>query len=99
MSVPKRAVANSFLGVNRTTWLIFSFAIMWCCAFYLMRQPQKPFAFDLPQAQGNFSHISPWSKVYPSTIFNCGTSGMFLPSCANYCDPQSRVRYVECTAP
>jgi hypothetical protein len=98
MRVRKAIPARSFLAVHWGTWLAIGIAMAWCWSFYLMRQPQKPYAFDLPQAQAGFSPSSPWSASYPSTIFNCGRAGTYLPSCANYCDPTSRIRYVACTS-
>jgi hypothetical protein len=97
MRARKTTAAKSFLGVHWATWVAVGLAMIWCWSFYLMRQPLKPYAFDLPQAQYNFSPSSPWSSARPSTIFNCGRAGTHLPSCANYCDPHSNIRYVECT--
>lgn len=80
-----------------------------------MRQPMRPNAFDLPQAQVVFPRTSPWAIAstatplydYPTTlaadtattIVNCGHAPDALPNCANYCDPQSRIRFIECPQP
>ncbi len=98
MRAQKATSAKSFLGVHWMTWLVVGFAMAWCWSFYMMRQPMKPYAFDLPQAQYRFTPASPWNTGYQSSIVNCGRAGTYLPSCANYCDPQSRIRYVECSA-
>jgi len=98
MAMQRKFETASFMGVSRTAWLVTGFAIAWCWAFYLMREPQKPYAFDLPQAQLRQPITSPWTANYQATIFNCGRPPYYLPSCSNYCDPQSRIRYVECTS-
>jgi len=73
--------------------------MIWSWSFVMLRQPIKPYAFDLPQAQVAFDPASPWKSSDPSTIVNCGRPPASLPSCANYCDPRSRIRYVECGQP
>lgn len=86
------------LGVNWPTWIVFGFAIAWCSTFYLMRQPPSPWAFDLPQAQAPGKPINVWQLMYPATVVNCGATAA-LRWCANYCDPQSNIRYIECATP
>ena len=94
----RRMTENSgLLGVNWLTWIVFGFAIAWCCAFYLMRQPPSPWAFDLPQAQVVGKPINMWQLMYPATVVNCGSTEFAW--CANYCDGGARIRYIECATP
>ncbi len=101
---------RAFLAENWHSWVIVALALGWCSIFYLARQPQTPFAFDLPQAQTNAAlpgqsstHTSDWAvsnawlSAYPTTLFNCGSAGR--ARCSNYCDQNSLVRYVECSPP
>lgn len=85
-----------FLGANSGTWMAFGLAIAWMFAFYAMRQPQTPNAFDLPQAQVVSRQVNALAVMYPSTIVNCGRAGM--ERCSNYCDQNARIRYIECTS-
>ena len=93
----RRLAENGVLGVNWPTWIVFGFAVAWCGAFYLMRQPPSPWAFDLPQAQVAGKPVNVWQLMYPATVVNCGNAG--ISWCANYCDQQDRVRYIECVTP
>jgi hypothetical protein len=99
-----------FLGEIWRSWLIVVLALGWCSIFYFLRQPQTPFAFDLPQAQTNAvlpgdssAHSSAWAvsnawlSAYPTTLVNCGSAGW--ARCSNYCDQNSLVRYIECNSP
>ncbi|MGH7035248.1 MAG: hypothetical protein ACREFL_16060 [Stellaceae bacterium] len=98
---------KGFRGESWQSWAIVLLAIGWCSIFYLIRQPQTPFAFDLPQAQTNAvmpsgaaGSTSPWAvsnawlSAYPTTLVNCGSAGP--ERCAKYCDRNSLTRYVEC---
>jgi hypothetical protein len=97
MTTRRLAENNGLLGVAWPTWIVFGFAVAWCGAFYLMRQPPSPWAFDLPQAQIASKPINVWQMMYPATVVNCGAAGFSW--CANYCDQQSRIRYIECVTP
>ncbi len=88
----------SIFGINWRSWVALGLTVAWCSTFYFWRQPQTPFAFDLPQAQVPMgTHVNTLAAAYPTTIFNCGSTGMSW--CANYCDRHSNIRYVECTPP
>lgn len=43
---------QSLVELSPRSWLVLGLVIMaWCSVFYFWRQPQKPWAFDLPAAQ------------------------------------------------
>ncbi|HKT16514.1 MAG TPA: hypothetical protein VJR47_00640 [Stellaceae bacterium] len=110
MAKHKRLAGKGFRGEGWHSWVIVLLAIAWCSIFYFVRQPQTPFAFDLPQAQTNAllpaqsgGSTSPWAvsnawmSAYPTTLINCGSGGW--ARCSNYCDQNSLIRYTECNAP
>jgi hypothetical protein len=95
---------------SRRAWIAIGLVLAWCSVFYFMRQPQAPFAFDLPQAQTNsflpgavpqganpWAVSNAWLSAYPTSLINCGSAGW--SRCSNYCDQNSLVRYTECSAP
>jgi|SRR5215469_4227918 len=97
MTTHKLTANGGLFGVNWLTWIVFAFAFAWCFAFFLMRKPPSPWAFDLPAAQLPRKPTNAWQLLYPATIVNCGAT---VPAwCANYCDEQSTIRYIECTEP
>lgn len=98
MTTHRLSPNSGLLGVNWPTWVVFGFAVAWCGAFYLMRQPPSPWAFDLPQAQRPGKPVNVWQLMYPETVVNCGAA-KGLAWCANYCDQQSQIRYIECDTP
>lgn len=110
MATPRLPAAKAFFVENWHSGLIVALALCWCSIFWIVRQPQTPFAFDLPQAQTNGvlpgespTHASDWAvsnawlSAYPTSLFNCGNAGW--ARCSNYCDQNSLVRYTECTSP
>jgi len=97
MSTRKLAAHRSLLGDTWRSFAVLGTALLWCSVFYLMRQPPSPWAFDLPAAQVSSKATNIWALRYPATVVNCGTSGK--PWCSNYCDRESRVRYIECVTP
>lgn len=97
MATQKLAAHSGMLGVGWLTWIVFAFAIAWCSAFYFMRQPLSPWAFDLPAAQLPSKPVNPLQLMYPASVVNCGAARFSW--CANYCDADSKIRYVECFEP
>src|SRR5579864_4690758 len=40
-------------------WAAIGFVLAWCAVFYIWQQPQKPWAFDRPEAQTNVKQRVP----------------------------------------
>lgn len=98
MSARKLTTHRSALVDTGRGFALIATALLWCSVFYFMRQPPSPWAFDLPAAQVS-SVNNAWALRYPSSIANCGSLGADKPWCSNFCDRESRVRYVECMMP
>ncbi len=97
MPIRIAVVHHTFLGVRRTTWIILACTLAWCLAFYLIRTPQRPWAFDSPAAQFSGPAPNALQTRYPPTVVNCGAAPP--AGCARYCDQQAETRYVECVVP
>jgi len=111
MATTQRIVRRRpFWREGRRSLIAIALVLGWCSIFYFLRQPQTPFAFDLPQAQTNsvlpssepdrsnpWAISNAWLSAYPTTLVNCGSAGW--ARCSNYCDQNSLIRYVKCSAP